>query len=106
MPTSDELYSEAENLKNAGDLEGAIAKLKELVAQDDNFFLAHAALSVFLGRVGRHEDAIRHGLRVCELEPSDPFSFTSMSIIYVRAGRIPEAEDYKARAAMMQMRKA
>ena len=37
------------------------------------------------GKLGRHDDAIRHGLKVCELEPKDPFSFTAMSVTFQRA---------------------
>jgi len=37
------------------------------------------ALAVLCGRLKRHDDAIRHGLKVCELEPNEPFSFTAIS---------------------------
>jgi len=102
MPTKEELYDEADRLKDAGDLEGAVARLNELVAQAPDYALAHSALAVLYGRLRRHDDAIRHAQRVCELEPNDPFSFTAMSVTYQRAGRIPEAEDAMARARMMQ----
>ncbi len=102
MPTNDELYAEAEALKESGDLEGAVAKLNELVAADNEFALAHSALAVYYGRLGNHEAAIKHGLEVCRIEPADAFSFTAMSVTYQRAGRIPEAEDAMARAHMIQ----
>ncbi|MBI1900392.1 MAG: hypothetical protein HYS13_04660 [Planctomycetia bacterium] len=95
------LYDEAEKLKDAGDLEGAVARLNEAVALEPSFGLAHAALAVHYGRLQRHDDAIRHGLKVCELEPNDPFSFTALSVVYVRAGKIMEAEEAKYRAAML-----
>lgn len=104
MPTNNELYNEAERLKEAGNLVDAAAKLEELVAQDGHYALAHSALAVIYGRLGRHDDAIRHGLAVCQLEPSDPFSFTAMSVTYQRAGRIPEAEEAMFRARTMQGR--
>jgi Flp pilus assembly protein TadD len=103
MPTNEELYSEAERLKDSGDLEGAVKKLQELLAQDSQFALAHSALAVICGRLGRHHEAIEHALKVCELEPTDAFSFTALSVTYQRAGRIPEAEEAMARARMMQM---
>jgi hypothetical protein len=59
-------------------------------------------MAVIYGRLGRHDEAIRHGLRVCELDPDEPFSFTAMSVTFQRAGRIPEAEDAMARARMLQ----
>ncbi len=104
MPTNDELYNDADRLKDDGRLEEAAAKLEELVGQDPKYALAHSALAVIYGRLKRHDDAIRHGLIVCELEPNDAFSFTAMSVTFQRAGKIPEAEDAMARARMMQGR--
>ena len=109
MATNEELYDEADRLKEEGDLEGAIAKLGELIEQDESYALAHSALSVVHGKVGRHDDAVRHAQRVCELEPKDPFSFTAMSVIYQRAFAgtnrqefIQLAEEAMARAQMIQ----
>jgi Flp pilus assembly protein TadD len=87
MPTNTQLYDEADRLKDAGDLEGAAAKLD--------------ALAVIYGRLKRHDDAIAHAERVCQLEPNDAFSYTALSVTYQRAGKIREAEDAKARAQMM-----
>ena len=101
MPTNEELYDIADKLKDQGKLDEAAAKLYEIVAQDPNYALAHSALAVVLGRLKRHDEAIKHGVRVCELEPNEPFSYTALSVTYVRAGRIPEAEDAKARAQML-----
>jgi len=105
VATKHEIYDEADKLKDEGKLEEAVAKLNEALAMDANFSLAHAALAVILGRLGRHEEAIQHGLKVCELEPDDPFSFTAMSVTYQRAGRIPEAEEAMYRARMMEQQR-
>jgi len=102
MPTNEELYAEHEKLKDGGQLAEAAAKLEEAVSQDPNFALAHSALAVLYGRLQRHDDAIRHGLKVCELEPNEPFSFTAMSVTFQRAGKILEAEDAMAKARMLQ----
>jgi Flp pilus assembly protein TadD len=102
MPESHVLYDEADKLKDAGKLDEAVAKLNELLAADPDYALAHSALAVILTRLKRHEEAIRHGIRACEVAPNDPFSFTALSVTYQRAGRIPEAEDAMARARMMQ----
>ncbi len=101
MPTNTQLYDAADRLKDAGDLEGAAAKLEELLVQDPSYALAHSALAVIYGRLKRHDDAIAHAERVCQLEPNDAFSFTALSVTYQRAGKIREAEDAKARAQMM-----
>lgn len=98
MAALHEMYDEAVKLKDEGKLDDAVAKLREILAIDNKYALAHSAMSIYLGKLNRHEEAIAHGLKVCELEPNDPRSFTSMSIVYVRAGNIQGAEDAKARA--------
>ena len=103
MPTPDQLYNEANALKTQGDLEGAVAKLREILAIDEKHTLSHMALAINLQRLGQFDESIRHALRAVELEPNDPFSYTQLSVIYQRCGRIPEAEDAKARAQMLQM---
>jgi len=85
MANLTELYDEADKLKQAGDLEGAAAKLQAALAEDENYALAHAALAVVMQRLGKHEEAIQHAQTVCELEPTEPFSFTAMSVTYQRA---------------------
>ncbi|MGD9724640.1 MAG: scaffolding protein [Pirellulales bacterium] len=105
MPTNEELYQQADQLKQAGQLAEAAATLEELVTQDASYALAHSALAVIYGRLGQHDQAIQHGLKVCELEPNEPFSFTAMSVTFQRAGKIPEAEDAMARAHMLQGRR-
>lgn len=104
MPTNHELYDEADKLKDAGKLDEAVGKFNEILKNDPNYALAHAALAVVYTRLKRHDEAIKHAQTVCRLEPNDPFSFTAMSVTYQRAGKIPEAEEAMARARMMQQR--
>ena len=92
MPTVDQRYDEAIELQQAGNLEGAVAQLEGLVVDQPDYALAHAALAVFYGKLGRSDEAVEHSQRVCELEPNDPFSFMAMSLICQRAGKIPQAE--------------
>jgi predicted Zn-dependent protease len=101
VPTNEEMYDVADKLKDQGKFEEAIAKLNEILAQDASYTLAHRALAVLYGRVKQHDDAIRHALVACQQEPNDPFSYTALSVTYVRAGKIQEAEDAKARAHML-----
>ena len=101
MSTSQELYDQAIQLQQDGEMEQAVDKLRELVGQDPDYALPHAALSVFYSRLEEHDEAVEHAGRVCELEPDDPFSFVAMSLICQKAGRIREAEQ-----ALMQARQA
>ena len=104
-----DLYNEAEKLHDEGKIDEAVARLEEIVASDNTFALAHSALAVYLGKLGRHEEAVKHGQRVCELEPGDPFSFTAMSVTFQRAYAgtnnhqyITLAEEAMARSQMIQ----
>jgi len=85
MPDPVKLYDEADRLKAEGNLEAAAAKLNEALAGDESYALAHSALAVVLQRLGRHDEAIAHAVRVTELEPKDPFSYTALSVTYQRA---------------------
>lgn len=109
MSTTSQLYNEADRLKNDGKYEEAIVKLNELLQLDESYVLAHLALAVVYGKVNKHEDSIRHGQRACELEPDDPFNFTSLSVTCQRAYEgtqnpqlIQMAEDAMARARTIQ----
>ena len=102
MPTASQRYDEAIELKEAGKLEEAIGKLESIAADQPDFALAHAALSVFYSKLERHEEAVAQAQRVCELDPSDPFSFMAKSLTCQRAGKLAEAEDALAQAMELQ----
>jgi len=102
MSGPDVMYDEAIELKEAGKLEAAVGKLEELVEAHPDFALGHSGLGVFYGKLDRHEDAVKHAQRVCELEPDDPFSYISMSIICQKAGRTAEAEQAMKQAMEKQ----
>src|SRR6185369_16969548 len=104
MPTNEELYDEAERLKDAGKLEEAADKLSQLTEQDPAYVLGHTALAMLCTKLRRFDDAVRHALKACELEPNDAFNFTALSVTFQRAGKIPEAEEAMARARMLQGR--
>jgi Tfp pilus assembly protein PilF len=103
MPTPNELYDKAVDLRDQGDKTGAIAKLEEAVAQDPDFALGHGMLAKLYVDLAEADKAIFHAKKVVELEPDDTFSYTALSVIYQRCGRIPEAEHAKAIAYNKQM---
>ena len=79
--------------------------LTPLIEEDESFVLAHLALARVYTKTGQHEEAIKHGVRACELEPTDAFNFTALSVTYQRAWAgtqnqefITKAEDAMARA--------
>jgi tetratricopeptide (TPR) repeat protein len=106
------LYDEADKLKDAGELDAAVAKLNEALEADPKYALSHAAMAVVLQKLGRHDEAIQHAQKVCELEPNDPFSFTALSVTFQRAFAgtqnmqyIRLAEDAMERSRILQSRR-
>lgn len=100
------MYDEAVRMKESGDVEGAVDHLFKILEVDNDHLHANMALAVYLQRLNRPEESIKHAIRVTEIEPNDPFSFTQLSVIYQRCGRIPEAEDAMAKAHVLQGRPA
>jgi tetratricopeptide (TPR) repeat protein len=103
MPTAHELYDEAVALRDQGDKPGAIAKLEEAVGLDSEFAIGHGMLAKLYVDLAEADKAIFHAKKVVEIEPDDTFSYTALSVIYQRCGRIPEAEHAKALAFQKQM---
>ena len=103
MPTANELYDAAVDLRDSGDKPGAVAKLEEAVALDPAFAIGHGMLAKLFADLAESDKAIAHAKKVVELEPDDAFSYTALSVIYQRCGRIPEAEHAKAMAWQKQM---
>lgn len=103
MSTPNELYDQATDLRDQGDKEGAVARLNEALKIDPDYTLAHGMLAKLYADLAKSEEAIHHAQRVVELEPDDTFSYTALSVIYQRCGRIPEAEEAKAKAYYKQM---
>ncbi len=103
MPTPDELYDQASDLRDKGDKEAAVELLKEAVKIDPTFTIGHGMLAKLCADLARSDEAIAHAQRVVELEPNDTFSYTALSVVYQRCGKIREAEDAKAKAFDKQM---
>lgn len=102
-------YNEVEKLIDEERFPEAIEGLVGIVAEDDSFVLAHLALARVYTKTGQHLEAVRHGEKACELEPTDPFNYTALSVTYQRAWAgtqeqqyITKAEDAMARARQLQ----
>ena len=103
MANPNEMYDEAVRLKDAGDLPGAVEKLRAVLEVEEGHTDTHTALADYLQKLGEFDAAIEHANKVDEFAPKDPFSYTQLSVIYMRCNRIPEAEEAKAKAHMVQM---
>ncbi|MBB3207432.1 tetratricopeptide (TPR) repeat protein [Rhodopirellula rubra] len=104
-------YNDVEKLIDDEKFDEAAAALEKILGEDDTFVLAHLALARVYTKTGDHEKAVKHGERVCELEPEDAFNFTAMSVTYQKAWAgtqdqeyIRKAEDAMARAQQLNAR--
>ena len=89
----DILYDEAIARHRSGDMDAAIEMLRQLLAQNPNYSLAHNALGALYSRQGKIDQAIEHAKRVCEVDPDDPFGYTILSTLCIKNGRREEAEE-------------
>lgn len=103
MPTANELYDFAVDLRDQGNKLEAVAKLEEAISLDPGFAIGHGMLAKLYADLADAEKAIKHAKKVVELQPDDAFSYTALSVIYQRCGRIAEAEHAKAMAWQKQM---
>lgn len=101
-------YSEVEKLIDEEQFAEAIEGLSEITKEDESFVLAHLALARVYTKTGQHELAVSHAEKACELEPSDSFNFTALSVTYQRAWAgtqdeqfIRKAEEAMAKAQML-----
>jgi tetratricopeptide (TPR) repeat protein len=83
----------------------AIAGYQAAIAADPRLAIAWNGLSMAWRKKGDLERAIEAAVKLIELEPDDPLSHTNLSILYQMRGMIPEAEEEKARAMQLQLRR-
>jgi tetratricopeptide (TPR) repeat protein len=79
--------------------EAAACFAEALVVKPDWLDALHA-LATAQSKLGRQDEALATIARVIELDPDDPFAYTSQSIFLQRKGLIPEAEAASAKARM------
>ena len=96
-----EIFEDATGDIALGDMDSAIAKYRECVRRDPEYFDAWHALGMALMKAGRFGEAIDAGLRAVELNPNDQLAWSSLSIFYVKNGQIAEAEAAGAKARIL-----
>ena len=101
MASAEELYDQAVDCVAEGNLDAAIANYKEALVLDANFADAWEGLSMALADQERWGEAIEAAKRVVELNPGEQLGYTNVSRIYQRAGNVPEAEAWAAKARVL-----
>lgn len=100
-----ELFDQAVDLVAEGKLEEAVARYREAIAVDPDFADGWQGLALACNDLGRHEEAIEAGKRLCELTPDDVLAHTTLSRIYQAADMIAEAEAEGGKARILDWRR-
>lgn len=100
-------YNEAEKLKDEGKYDEAIALLQEILQEDEQHILTHLTLGRIYTLTGKFDLAIEHGKKACEIEPTEPFNFTALSVTFQRAWAGTQEQQYiqMAEDAMAESRR-
>ncbi len=105
MSAGEDLYNDAVDCVAEGRLDEAIAKYLDAVALDPAFADAWEGLSMAYADKEMWEEALAAAKKVVELDPEEQLAFTNVSRIYQRAGNVPEAEAWAAKARVLDWKR-
>jgi tetratricopeptide (TPR) repeat protein len=97
----EELFDDANGDLALGELDAAVEKYRRCVELDAEFFDGWHALGMALMKTGRYPEAIEAGLKTVALRPNDQLAWSSLSLFYVRANDIPNAEAAGTKAKIL-----
>lgn len=101
MSTAEQLFDQAVDHIAEGNVDAAIAKYEEAIALNPAYSDAWEGLSMALADKELWEQAIDAAKKVVELTPKEQLAYTNVSRIYQRAGDVPEAEAWAAKARVL-----
>jgi predicted Zn-dependent protease len=87
-----------------GDFDGAIARLRAVLAADPTHFDAQLALGMAHYRQGDYPAAIAEGHKAEQLRPREQLVHTNLSLFYMKAGDKPTAEHHGLQAKIESWR--
>lgn len=98
---AEDLYYSALDLMADGHLEKAVEAYQQAVSVDPTFTEAMHGLARALQDLQRYDEAIQVAQRIAEIDPDDVLAHTSLSVLYMKKGMIPEAEAEGAKARVL-----
>jgi Tfp pilus assembly protein PilF len=102
--TLQEQYDDAMFDFSRGDFDGAIVKLKNVLAQEPENFDAQLALGMAFYRKGDFAAAIAEGHKAEKLRPKEQLVHTNLSLFYQKAGDKVKAEHHGLQAKIESWR--
>ena len=104
MPTLQEQFDDAMFEFSTGNIEGALAGLKAVLAQDPAYFDAQLALGGTYFAQGDYASAIAEGHKAEKMKPHDQLVHTNLSRAYMKAGDKKTAEHHGLQARIASWR--
>ena len=104
--TLQEQYDDAMFDFSRGDYDGAIAKLKSVLAAEPEHFEAQLALGMAYYRKGDYATAIEEGHKAEKMKPAEQLVHTNLSLFYMKAGDKTKAEHHGAQARIASWKTA
>ena len=105
MVTAEQHYDRGIDLFAEGKYDDAIAAYDAALALDPGFVDALHGLAMAHAERGDLEAAIAAAKRITEASADDPLGYTSLSMLYQRAGKIPEAEAAANQARVLEWKR-
>jgi Flp pilus assembly protein TadD len=102
--TLQEQYDDAMFDFSRGDFDGAIVKLKNVLAQEPENFEAQLALGMAFYRKGDFAAAIAEGHKAEKLRPKEQLVHTNLSLFYMKSGDKVTAEKHGLQAKIESWR--
>jgi tetratricopeptide (TPR) repeat protein len=94
-------YYTALDLMAEGQLEKAVVAYRESLGADPVFTEAMHGLARALQDLQRYDEALAVAQKITEVDPDDVLAHTSLSVLYMKKGMIPEAEAEGAKARVL-----
>jgi tetratricopeptide (TPR) repeat protein len=94
-------YYAALDLMAEGKLEEAVGAYRQSLGADPAFTESMHGLARVLQDLQRYDEAIEVAQKIAELDPDDVLAHTSLSVLYMKKGMIPEAEAESAKARVL-----
>lgn len=99
----EQLFDDANGHLAVGEIDEAVVLYRRCVELDPQYFDGWHALGMALMKQGDVKAAIGAGLMATTLKPNDLLAWTALSQMFVKEGRIAEAEDAKGKARILSL---
>jgi len=99
--TADDLYYDAIERLADGRAAESVELFRAAIAARPDFLDARHGLILALDAAGSVEEGIAAAQQLIADEPDDVLAYTSLSILYQHAGKVPEAEAASAKAKIL-----